>query len=239
MQQTRGYVPPTPPPQAPPPQRMEDRPTWTGEGIPVARLGLFLVVAIVVGLLLYYVAGLPPGWAIMLSSGILLVAWVVDLMFATGYLHKREEQATERQRIRAALVDAAVINASQDEALAIIWEEIRRVNGRLDAMEVITVTERGGRARTVAKTDTGDLRIQQWLTSEIFDSAGRLVGVHPNGQIKRSFPFKENSGDEEAVAAWRRLAGAGLVGRNGVNYMWLGPQTLPAALAKLKAADVV
>lgn len=234
------YVPPASsfvPPQAPQPQRMEARPTFEGQS-GAGRLLLFALFAVVAALAAHFLAGVDSLRSILLGMGFLLAMWTVDLVFATGFVHKWMEQATERRRIMAVMMDAATVNEAQDAAMEVLWDELKRLERRLDAMDTIEISD-GRTARKVHKADTVDLRLRQWLSTEVFSASGAMVGVHPNGQLKRAVPFKESAapGSEEHTA-YRRLVTAGLLGRNGNNYIWTGPPTLPLALEKLARLGV-
>lgn len=219
-----------------PAPRQEMRPTFEGQS-GAGRLLLFFVFAILAAAAAHFLADIARLPALLLGLLLLLALWAVDLSFATGFVHKVLEQRTEGRRIDAAqdsaLASLAAINEAQDEQMSILWDEIQKIHARFDAMETISIGDRGGQVRKVSRVDTADLRIRQWLTTEIFNSHGTMIGVHPNGQLKRTVPFKETSAADDDKAAYRRLVGAGLLGRNGSNYVWIGPQTLPLAMEKL------
>lgn len=224
------YVPAQPP--AAQPQRMEARPTFEGQS-GAGRLLLFALFAIVAAAAAHFLGDMERLRAILLGMAFLIIMWTVDLVFATGFVHKWMEQRTESKRIDAAMIDAAAINEAQDEAMELLWQELQRIEQRLDAIETIRISD-GRTTRDVHKADTVDLRIRQWITTDIFNASGAMIGVHPNSQLKRSVPFKESSPqDSDEYTAWRRLVAAGLLGRNGNNYIWTGPATLPLALEKL------
>ncbi len=221
--------------QTPPPQQMERRPTFEGQAPNVGRLMVFVVLGVVVGAAAFYFVGLDRLWSLSLALVFVVSMWCVDLAFTTGFTHKLIEQRTEQQRIMAALVDAAAVNTAQDELFEMMWAELKRLDMRIDTMETFRVSD-GRTTREVLKIDSTDLRIKAWLTGEIFDKAGQLVGAYDNGQIKRAVPFKESSkeGTEEA-AAYARLVRAGLLAKRGDNYIWIGPLTLTETIRKLEA----
>ncbi len=216
--------------QAPPlMQPFEHRPTFVGQ-IDTVRLALYGAFGLAIGALLYFVAEIDRAPAIIAGAGSVLAFVVVDLLFSTGFLHKLIEQSTERRRIEAAY-PADYYDGVHDEQIGALWEYMYSLEARLDALNTIKVGGIGGE-REIPKAGMADLKIRQWLTTEIFPN-GQLAGVHPNGQIKRSFPFKGTSDDPDDRAAWSRLQAAGLVGKNGNNYMWTGPSTLGLTMQKL------
>ncbi len=219
------------------PQRMEARPTFEGQS-GAGRLLFFALFAVVAAVAAHLLADVDRLRSLLLGMGFLLAMWTVDLVFATGFVHKWMEQGTERRRIMAAMMDAAAINEAQDEAMELLWQEVQRAHTRLDAMETIRISN-GRTVREVHKADTVDLRIRQWIATEVFNASGAMTGVYPNGQLKRAVPFKASAppgSDEET--AHRRLVAAGLLGRVGNNYVWTGPATLPLALEKLTRLGV-
>jgi hypothetical protein len=233
---TPYYVPAYSGTQQAQPQRMEARPSWEGRS-DVGRLLVFVALGIAAGVIAYFVVEIDRLPALLLGLLLVVLLWLVDNLFSTGYLHKQAEQRTEQMRIRAAMMDAAAVNEAQDEAMQLLWQEIQKLHQRLDAMDTFTVSD-GRTVRQVHKADTADLRIRQWLTTDVFNANGAMVGVHPNGQLKRAVPFKESAATDEDKAAYRRLVAAGLLGRSGNNYVWVGPSTLPLALDKLARLGV-
>ena len=216
--------------QAPPPmQPFEHRPTFVGQ-LDTMRLAIYGAFGAALGVLLHFVADVDRAPAIVAGAGAVLAFVVVDLLFSTGFLHKLIEQVTERRRIEAAY-PADYYDEVRDEQIGALWEYVYSLEARLDALNTIKVGGIGGEYE-IPKVDTADLRIRKWLVDEIFPN-GQLTGVHSNGQIKRAFPFKGTSDNPEDRAAWQRLTAAGLVGKNGNNYVWTGPATLGLAMKKL------
>ncbi len=217
----------------PPMQRMESRPTFEGQSNGL-RLFLFVLLSAIIGGIAHLWVGLDRLSTLLVSMIFLWFMWMADLVFATGYIHKRSEQKTEQMRIRAAMMDAATINEAQDEVLQMLWAECKSLHLRIDTLETLKIHEQG-KARTIHKADPLDLRIKSWITSEIFNGNGRLVGVHPNGQLKKAMPFKQDkpgAQDTEDGRGYTRLVSLGLIGRRDDNYVWVGPQTLPDAMAR-------
>jgi len=211
-------------------QPAEARPTFVGQ-LDTTRLAIYGAFGVVIGLLAYYVGNEEARRAILIGGGSTLAFITVDLLFSTGFLHKLVEQETERKRIEATY-PAEARDAAHDEQIGALWEYVYSLEARLDALNTLKVGGIGGE-REIPKVDTVDLRIRQWLTTEIFPN-GQLAGVHANGQIKRSFPFKGTSDNPEDRAGWSRLTAAGLVGKSGNNYMWTGPATLGLTMQKLQ-----
>lgn len=211
-------------------QPMESRPTFVGQ-LDTLRLAIYGAFGIVIGLLYYYVGAQPAREAILVGAGATLAFIAIDLLFSTGFLHKLVEQETERKRIEAAY-PAEAHDVVHDEQIGALWEYLYSLEARLDALNTLKIGGIGGE-REIPKADTVDLRIRQWLTTEIFPN-GQLAGVYANGQIKRSFPFKGTSDDPEDRAGWSRLTAAGLVGLVGNNYIWTGPTTLGLTMQKLQ-----
>lgn len=221
--------------QTPPQQPLERRPSFEGQPPNVGRLMVFVVLGVVVGAAAFYFVGIDRVWTLVVSVSFVIVMWGIDLAFTTGFTHKLIEQRTEQQRIMAALVDAAAVNTAQDELFEMMWAELKRLDGRIDTMDTFTVHEQG-RTREVLKQDSIDLRIKTWITSEIFDGAGQLVGAYSNGQIRRAVPFKASAAEgSEELQAYERLVRAGLLSKRGDNYIWIGPLTLTDTFKKLEA----
>lgn len=219
----------------PPPQPLERRPSFEGQAPNVGRLLVFVLLAAIVGAAAFYLVGVDRLYSLLLAIGFVVVMWGVDLSFTTGFTHKLIEQRTEQQRIAAALVDAAAVNAAQDELFELMWAELKRLETRLDTVETFKVHEQG-RTRDVLKLDGVDIRIKNWVTGEIFDSSGQLAGVYSNGQIKRAVPFKASAPEgSEEQQAYQRLVRAGLLGKRQDNYIWTGPLTLTDTFKKLEA----
>jgi len=231
----RQFVAPVAPaPTAPlPAQPMEHRPTFAGQ-METLRLAIYGLFGAIVGTLLYYIGDTTQRDAILIGAGAVLLFIATDLLFSTGFLHKLVEQETERKRIDASY-PAEYHDAAHDEAIGALWEYVYSLEARLDALNTIKIGGIDGE-REIPKVDTVDLRIRQWLTTEIFPN-GQLAGVHANGQIKRAFPFKGTSDQADDRAAWSRLAAAGLVGKSGNNYVWTGPTTLGLTMQKLQSVS--
>ena len=237
MAQSQSFVKPTI--QVNAPQAVEERPSFRGE-VDSKRVIVFFIFACLLAAgsgALAYNLGLSLIITIIISMLVLAVAFVPlyrwDAQISTGYLHKREEQTTERLRIDAAMLDAVAINAEQSQQIAMVFDELRRLDERINAIDAIRVIDNTG-TKVINKNDPVDSLIQQWLARAIFDSAGRLAGIHPNGQIKSAMPFKETSQEDNAKTAYRRLIAAGLIGREGNNYIWIGPSTLSQTIRKLQ-----
>lgn len=221
--------------QTPPQQPLERRPSFEGQPPNVGRLLVFVVLGVLVGAVAFYWVGADKLWSLALGVVVLIVLWCVDLAFTTGFTHKLIEQRTEQQRIMAALVDAAAVNTAQDELFEMMWAELKRIDGRIDTMETFRVSD-GRTTREVMKMDSTDLRLKAWLTTEIFDKAGQLVGAYKNGQLKRAVPFKASAAEgSEELQAYERLVRAGLLTKRGDNYHWIGPVTLTDTSKKLEA----
>lgn len=221
--------------QTPPTQPLERRPSFEGQPPNVGRLMVFVVLGCLVGAVAFYWVGVDRLLSLLLGVVVLIILWAVDLAFTTGFTHKLIEQRTEQQRIMAALVDAAAVNTAQDELFELMWANIRNIEAKLEAMDTIKVHEQG-RTREIMKMDAIDIRIKTWITEKIFDSVGKLAGVHSNGQIKQAVPFKSSAPeDSEELQAYERLVRAGLLGRRGDNYIWTGPLTLTDTFKKLEA----
>ena len=211
---------------------MEPRPSPAGR-LEVSRLILYAVLSFVVSWSLYDLAEWELGWAVWSGVGVWLIVFLIDAVFSTGFLHKREEQQTERLRLDAQLAEVEATNQNQTAALEIIWEELARMEERINSMASLKVTSRDGE-RVIPRDDMVDRLIQRWLTTEIFDQNGQLSGVHiPSMQIKRAVPFKATSKNEDELAAYKRLIAAGLIGQSGNNYTWTGPQRLSMAVDAL------
>jgi hypothetical protein len=210
-------------------QRIETRPTFDGR-VGVGRLLVFVALGAVLVLACFFWVGLDKMPSLLLGMAFVMLAWTVDLYFATGLGHKQTEQQTERLRIRAALADAMALDETRDQQLDILRSEIQRLELRLDSMESLRLWERG-EVKVINKTDDLGLKLKNWMVQSIFDVDGRLVGVHPNGQLVRAMPFKEQG--EDNGAGYRRLAACGLVAKRDNNYVWVGPNILPLALEKL------
>jgi hypothetical protein len=174
-------------------------------------------------------------WSLLLGVVVLIILWGIDLAFTTGFTHKLIEQRTEQQRISAALVDAAAVNAAQDELFELINAELKRLDMRIDSVDTFKVHAQG-KSWDVLKQDNVDIRIKTWITEKIFNSAGQLVGAYDNGQIKQAVPFKDSAPDDsEELQAYERLVRAGLLSKRGNNYIWIGPLTLTDTFKKLEA----
>jgi hypothetical protein len=219
-----------PPREAQPVTRMETRPTFEGR-VGVGRLLVFVALGAVLVLASYLWVGLDKLPSLLLGGAFVVLMWTVDLYFATGLGHKQSEQQTERLRIRAALADALAIDETRDQQLDILRSEIQRLEIRLDSMETIRIHDRG-KVQVVNKTDDLGIKLKNWIVRDIFDTGGQLSGVHPNGQLVRAMPFKQDS--EDGGEGYRRLLSVGLVARDTHgNYRWVGPRILPDALEKL------
>jgi hypothetical protein len=221
--------------QTPPPQQMERRPSFEGQPPNVGRLLVFVLLGVVVGAVAFYWVGLDRLWSLLLGVVVLIILWGIDLAFTTGFTHKLIEQRTEQQRISAALVDAAAVNAAQDELFELINAELKRLDMRIDSVDTFKVHAQG-KSWDVLKQDNVDIRIKTWITEKIFNSAGQLVGAYDNGQIKQAVPFKDSAPDDsEELQAYERLVRAGLLSKRGNNYIWIGPLTLTDTFKKLEA----
>lgn len=232
---TRQTVRPWVRPEEPQVQKLEARPTWEARPS-VERLLLLLVVSVGLGTLLHWWVGMDKATTVAAAVALFLVTWLVELVFSTGFLHKREEQRTEQLRIRGAMMEAIAVNEAQEERLDFLWEEIQRLGIRFDAMDAIRIHE-GSNMRVIPKQDALDLQLKAWITGTIFDKMGVVVGAHPNGQLKKAMPFKQRDGDEGA--GYRRLTALGLVSKRGDNYFWIGPTTLALTLERMsKGASV-
>jgi len=196
---------------------------------------VFVLLGGVVGAVAFYWVGADKLWSLLLGVVVLIVLWAVDLAFTTGFTHKLIEQRTEQQRVMAALVDAAAVNTAQDELFEMMWAELKRLDGRIDSVDTFKVHAQG-KSWDVLKQDGIDIRIKNWITSEIFDGAGQLVGTYKNGQLKRAVPFKASAAEgSEELQAYERLVRAGLLSKRGDNYIWIGPLTLTDTFKKLEA----
>jgi hypothetical protein len=221
--------------QTPPSQQMERRTSFEGQPPNVGRLMVFVVLGVVVGAAAFYFVGIDRVWTLVVSVSFVIVMWGIDLAFTTGFTHKLIEQRTEQQRIMAALVDAEAVNTAQDELFQLINAELKRLDMRIDSVDTFKVHAQG-KSWDVLKQDNVDIRIKTWITEEIYNSAGQLVGVHSNGQIKRAVPFKDSAPeDSEELQAYERLVRAGLLSKRGNNYIWIGPLTLTDTFKKLEA----
>ena len=208
--------------QTPPQQPLERRPSFEGQPPNVGRLMVFVVLGGVVGAVAFYWVGADKLWSLLLGVMVLIILWAVDLAFTTGFTHKLIEQRTEQQRIMAALVDAAAVNTAQDELFEMMWAELKRLDMRIDSVDTFKVHAQG-KSWDVLKQDNVDIRIKTWITEKIFNSAGQLVGVYDNGQIKLDVPFKDSAPeDSEELQAYERLVRAGLLSKRGDNYIWMG-----------------
>lgn len=200
------------------PKHLENRPSFEGQAPNVGRLMVFVLLAVVVGAMVYVSVGTAL-WSIVAGVVFLIVMWAVDLSFTTGYLHKLAEQRTEQQRINASLLDIMAVNDAQNEYFDTIERRLDAYDSRLKDLEKISITEQG-KTRQIAKHDSLDIDIEKWITGEIFASNGLLKGVHPSGHIKGQMPFKQGTD------GYTRLVALRLVTRDEGGYKWVGPQTL-------------
>lgn len=104
------------------------------------------------------------------------------------------------------------------------------------ASATVKIVGRDGSA-TLPKWDALDAVIHRWLTDQIFNEAGRLVGVHrTNMQVARAMPFKL---DQPGLSgqAYRRAAALGLVRKEEHGYIYTGPLELSGALSRLQVTQ--
>lgn len=97
----------------------------------------------------------------------------------------------------------------------------------------VTIQDNNG-VREMPKYDAVDGAIAEFIKTQIFDEKGRLVGIHPNRQVKRAFPFKQGTGTHNETA-YQRCVRLSLIRRDEHgNYLYVGPDVLVDALAKLR-----
>jgi hypothetical protein len=197
------------------------------------RLVLYFSLAVIVGAALAYalwVYEAPPAVAVLAAAAAALVVFSAfygfDMFILSGYAHRRLEVHASTYLAETAR-DTNLVQAEQIEQ---IWDFVFELEERINGLATIEVHDHTG-TRRVPRVDPIDGMIRRWLTSNVFDPNGLLSGVHPTGQLKNAYPFKGNSDDAQAAHA--RLTAAGLVGKNGNNYTWTGPQTLSDTLLKV------
>lgn len=181
-----------------------------------------------------YVGYVYAGWWWLPA---VLVAFVGSGLFITGLLNFLRN-AIDELRDSVAFVRQARDNARLQRENAALLKYALELEERLRTVHQVlnqkVVIQDNQGARTIDKYEPVDAMIAKFLTEQIFDAAGRFVGVHPNGQIKRAFPFKQGTGGAND-AAYERSVRLGLVRRDERgNYLYRGPKHLADALALLR-----
>ncbi len=199
-------------------------------------LALAVMVALAVGYLAFAAWGVNAGlaWFVVLLLAVFSPFFVVDSAMSSGLLHRRSELSVEMAKIDLATLEAANINAAQQEQIEQLWDAINAIDERIKAMSTVRIVGKDG-ARDVPKYDDIDGNIERWLMT-LFDANGRMVGAHASGSLKGPYPFKGDS--DEAQQAHMRLVRAGLVGRNEVSkqFTWIGPPVLSETRTRLQKA---
>lgn len=238
-QATTPSAPAWVPAQTPPMMQgqMSARPTHKGE-ISTGRVLGFLALAFVVAIAIGYLAFAFFGVNVALAAFVIVILavfapfYLVDSAMSSGLLHRRAELGVESAKIDLAIIQASGINESQDAAIKALQADVTALKKQLASMRTIEIHDRG-ESRTVSLRDDTDAAIDVWLAQTMFDTSGRLVGVHPSGVLKVPYPFK--GPDENSRKAHSRLTSAGLIvmRQKGNNYAWIGPDTLHATMDAL------
>ena len=210
-------------------------PTHKGE-ISQWRTGVFFMLAFAVALCGAWLAFTWSGVTVALSVFVLalllvfvpLYAW--DSMLSSGFLHHKIKVALDQSVVDLETIKAVGVNEAQDAAIRQLQADVTAIKKQLANMRTIEIHDKDG-SRTVSLRDDIDAAIDVWLTGKMFDTSGRLVGVHPSGVIKDKYPFSGK--DDASRQANVRLGGLVKVRQPGNQYAWIGPSTLTETMDAL------
>jgi hypothetical protein len=219
-------------------------PTTRGDistGRALGFLALAVLVASALGYLAFAYIDINAALAVFVTMVLLVFfpLFAFDMLASTGYLHRRAELGVESAKIDLAIIQASGVNESQDQAIRQLQADVTAIKKQIAGLRTIEIHDRG-ESKTITLRDDTDAVIDVWLTQTMFDTAGKLIGVHPSGVLRVPYPYKGT--DEQSRKAHSRMTGAGLIAmrQKGNNYAWIGPSTLHEtmdALAPLRDED--
>jgi hypothetical protein len=219
-------------------QQRNNAPTFRGatDGL---KITVFFALAVIiggaVGYLVFLVASVQVAVAVFVLTVLVVFVplFVFTLLTESGYLHRKSEESVELAKIDLATIQSMSINEAQDASIRQLQVDVTNIKKQIAGLRTIEIHDRES-SRTVSLRDDVDAAIDVWLAQTMFDTAGRLVGVHPSsGVLRVPYPYKGT--DENSRQAHSRLTGAGLIvmRQKGNQYAWIGPVTLNETLDAL------